>query len=116
MPYRGRATRLELYGCLLGVVIAIELVCERLAVDRAIIDETLRRGHKPMMIQANHQEVQVNFEHPVDKLVREIEEKRKLINGKETTIKPDTNNYGNDHNYNRQRVPADSDAMDGTRK
>ena len=53
MLLAGHATRIELYGSLLLVVIVVSLMCERMAIDRCLIDELIRDRARPAIIQEN---------------------------------------------------------------
>ena len=55
----GRATRLELYGSLTATAVIVVCVWERLAIDRAIINEMIRDGTRPNIVQNNNQTVTV---------------------------------------------------------
>lgn len=73
-----RATRLEMCGLLLIVAIAIELICERMAIDRAIINEMIRT-RRPVEIQ-NNLSNQVIIESETS-LLRDIATQRGWTNG-----------------------------------
>ena len=71
----GHASRLELYGSLLLVVIVVSLMCERLAIDRVLIDTLIKDRSRPAIIQENHNNQTVTIESDALKLAREIMEK-----------------------------------------
>ena len=72
----GHATRLELYGSLLLVVIVISLMAERMAIDRVLINTLLKDRSKPAIIH-NNQHVIIESEN--DRIVRQIAKKRGWI-------------------------------------
>jgi hypothetical protein len=68
---------MELYGSLLLVVIVISLMCERMAIDRVLIDTLIKDRSKPAIIQEQHQHVIIESEN--DRIVRQIARKRGWI-------------------------------------
>ena len=72
----GHATRIELYGSLLLVVIVVSLICERLAIDRVLIDELIKDRTRPAVVQENNNNQTVIVESENDRIVREIAKKR----------------------------------------
>jgi hypothetical protein len=76
MLQAGHATRLELYGALLLVVIVMSLMCERMAIDRVLIDTLIKYRSKPAIIH-NNQHVIIESEN--DRIVRQIAKQRGWI-------------------------------------
>ena len=75
MLLAGHATRLELYGSLLLVVIVVSLMCERMAIDRCLIDELIKDRSRPAVVQENNNNQTVIVESENDRVVREIAKK-----------------------------------------
>ena len=75
MLLAGHATRIEVYGSLLLVVIVVSLMCERMAIDRVLIDTLIKDRERPAIIQEQHNSQTINIESDALKLSREIMEK-----------------------------------------
>ena len=75
----GHATRMELYGSLLLVVIVVSLMCERMAIDRVLIDMLIKDRSKPAIIQEQHNSQHVIIESETDRIAREIAKQRGWI-------------------------------------
>jgi len=75
----GHATRMELYGSLLLVVIVVSLMCERMAIDRVLINTLIKDRSKPAIIQENHNYQHVTIESETDRIAREIAKQRGWI-------------------------------------
>jgi hypothetical protein len=84
----GHATRMELYGSLLLVVIVVSLMCERMAIDRVLINTLLKDRSKPAIIH-NNQHVIIESEN--DRIVRQIAKQRGWIED----VKGNGNGNGN---------------------
>lgn len=84
----GPASRLELYGLLLLAVIVVSLMCERMAIDREIINTIVRDQQRPNIVQNNNQ--QVTIEDPRERLIRELALQKgwKLDVNRSTDAKP----------------------------
>ena len=85
MWWAGRATRAELYGCLVVTAVILELMAERFVVDRMLIEDLLKRRKTPQIVQNNNQSVIVESEQT--RLIRELAEKRGWIDGDVSTTK-----------------------------
>jgi len=72
----GHASRMELYGSLLLVVIVVSLMCERMAIDRVLINTLIKDQSKPAIIQEQHNNMQVTVEDPRTALIKEIAEQQ----------------------------------------
>ena len=107
----GQATRLELYGVLIILVVVIMLVIERLAVDRVLIDDLLvTRYYAIQQNNNNNQTVIVESERMTD-IIRRI----KKTGTTDASGPTDPHNPANTDASSLKHLPAAVDAVHGSK-